>query len=141
MSGILFPTLPSHSIFVLLKYQDVKAMKAPEPCEIDGLIVAGRGIDTVFVARFDCVRRALPLRSQRTAPLSRPGVLRLNYLRISTLTMFVIGIIAIAGGIAEFGEFAILLGLLMIVSGVIKLVALRIMDTGTRAERGGLRDD
>jgi hypothetical protein len=55
--------------------------------------------------------------------------------------MFIVGIIAIAGGIAEFGEFAILLGLLMIVSGVIKLVALRIMDNGTRVPTRVPRDE
>jgi hypothetical protein len=55
--------------------------------------------------------------------------------------MFVVGIIAVAGGIAEFGEFAILLGMLMIISAVIKLVALRIMESGTRVQSGAPRDE
>lgn len=64
----------------------------------------------------------------------------MNYLRLSTIAMFVIGVIAIAGGIVEFGPIAILLGLMMIISGLIKLFALRIMNDGGRLP-GGLRKD
>ena len=65
----------------------------------------------------------------------------MNYLRLSTVTMLVVGIIAIAGGIAEFGPLAILLGMMMILSAIIKLVALRIMDSGARVPGGARQDD
>ena len=65
----------------------------------------------------------------------------MNYLRLSTILVFVIGVIAIAGGIAEFGPLAILLGLMMIISGVVKLFALRIMNDGGRLPGGARRDD
>lgn len=69
-----------------------------------------------------------------------PGAQYVSYLRLSTILMFVIGVIAIMGGITEFGPIAILLGLMMIVSGVIKLFALRIMNDGGRLP-GGVRKD
>lgn len=65
----------------------------------------------------------------------------MNYLRLSTISMFIFGLIAIIGGIAEFGSFAILLGMFMIISGAIKLVALRIMDNGGRLPGGVTRDE
>jgi len=65
----------------------------------------------------------------------------LNFLRISTLTMFVVGAIAIIGGLTEFGELAVLLGILMIISATVKLVALRIMANDGRLPGGARRND
>ncbi|MEZ6109437.1 MAG: hypothetical protein R3C99_00045 [Pirellulaceae bacterium] len=55
--------------------------------------------------------------------------------------MFIVGLIAIVGGIVEFGAFAILFGMMMIVSGVVKLFALKIMNDGGRLPGGARRDD
>ena len=55
--------------------------------------------------------------------------------------MFIVGLIAIVGGIVEFGAFAILFGMMMIVSGVVKLFALKIMNDGGRLPGGAPRDD
>ncbi|MCC6703633.1 MAG: hypothetical protein IT334_02080 [Thermomicrobiales bacterium] len=65
----------------------------------------------------------------------------MNFLRISTLTMFVVGAIAIIGGLTEFGELAVLLGILMIISATVKLVALRIMANDGRLPGGARRND
>ena len=63
------------------------------------------------------------------------------YLRLSTLLMFIVGLIAIVGGIVEFGAFAILFGMMMIVSGVVKLFALKIMNDDGRLPGGARRDE
>lgn len=54
---------------------------------------------------------------------------RVRYLRITTIAMLIVGVIAIiAGATTDIGPFGILFGLLMLVSGVVKIIALRIMD-------------
>lgn len=65
----------------------------------------------------------------------------MSFLRISTITMFVIGVIAIIGGLTEFGELAVLLGILMIISAAVKLFALRIMANDGRLPGGARRDE
>lgn len=52
---------------------------------------------------------------------------QVRYLRISTIAMLVIGLLAIIAGLAEYGALVTLLGLMMVISGVVKIVALRIM--------------
>jgi len=60
----------------------------------------------------------------------------MRYLRMSTILVFGFGVIAIIGGLTEFGPLAVLLGLMMIVSGVVKIIALRIMENGSQVPGG-----
>jgi uncharacterized membrane protein HdeD (DUF308 family) len=54
---------------------------------------------------------------------------RVRYLRLSTIAMLIVGVLAvISGATTDIGPIAILFGLMMIVSGVVKIIALRIMD-------------
>jgi uncharacterized membrane protein HdeD (DUF308 family) len=52
-----------------------------------------------------------------------------RYLRLSTIAMLVVGVLSvITGATTDVGAIAILFGMLMIVSGIVKIIALRIMD-------------
>jgi len=52
-----------------------------------------------------------------------------RYLRLTTVAMLVLGVMAIiTGATTDIGALGVLLGLLMVVSGVVKMIALRIMD-------------
>ena len=53
----------------------------------------------------------------------------MRYLRLSTIAMLVLGVMSIiTGATTDIGAFGVLLGMLMVVSGVVKIIALKIMD-------------
>lgn len=54
---------------------------------------------------------------------------QVRYLRLSTIAMLIVGVMAVIAGVtSDVGPIAILFGLMMLVSGVVKIIALRIMD-------------
>ena len=56
----------------------------------------------------------------------------MSYMRLTTFFMLALGVLMVIAGIfTDIGAFGIVFGLLMIVSSVIKVVALRILKSAT----------
>ncbi len=53
----------------------------------------------------------------------------MRYLRLTSIAMLVLGVMAIiTGATTDIGALGVLLGMLMVISGIVKIIALRIMD-------------
>jgi uncharacterized membrane protein HdeD (DUF308 family) len=79
---------------------------------------------------------------RRVAAMLREMQDHVRYLRISTIAMLVVGVMAvITGATTDVGPFGVLFGMLMIVSGIVKIIALRIMDGQPPSLSWPKRDD
>lgn len=66
----------------------------------------------------------------------------MRYLRYTTIAMLIFGVLAVIAGVTtDVGPFGVLFGMLMIVSGVVKIIALRIMDGQPPAVNRAGRDE